>query len=304
MNLSEFKQSIIEHKFIKQFYILECADNYFLADQYIDTICNKYNLEKVYVSSILEEESALNLVLDQTELLNVLKVDTFKEAAEDYSQFENTIVICKKIDKSINALVQKYVIKIPTLVDWQVKAYIKTLCPELDDLEINWLYDIASDKITKDGIYRLQNELDKLNLFSGNTKKEVLAKMAFDPKTDLYKFDIYALSAACILGDLTAVKQILKYRHAYKLELINFSSLLLSDIKKIILVCHNSGKKAAEIGLTAWQYDRVKTTFCRVPLSRLQELLYKVSQIDLQLKNGLLEFSSNYQIDYLLTQIL
>lgn len=301
MTLADLKQAIQEQNTPKQFYIFVCPENFFVADQYVEAICEERRVEKAIVNSIYDQESALSLVLDRDEYLNIIKVDVFNEVAEDYSIFENTIVVCNKIDKKIESLVSDYVVKFPALVDWQIKDYIKQVCPELDLIEIDWLYSTTKNK---DGIYRVKNELDKICLFKGPVRKQILAELKFDKDSDLYTVDIFKLSSALILGDTYTVLDYLKHRKTFPIELYSILGLTLADVKKAILVTQNSGKTAADLGMSTGQFNIIKSVYSKVHPERLKYLLNKLSSIDLKIKSGLLDISNQTQVDYLITQML
>jgi hypothetical protein len=296
MELSTFKANILDGKLPSQLVILVCSENFFIADQYINTLCVKTNKEKRLISSIFEQESALSLVFDYTDSINVLKTDIFNEVAEDYSNFENTIIVCNKVDKKIEALVSDYIIKVPTLVDWQVHAYMKQVCPELDDLEIKWLYNV-----TNKDIYRIDAELSKLLLFHPKDRKGVLAHLRFDRGSDLYNLSIFELCDAIIYNRKNIIIDFLTHKSMLNFELMALVGILIPKIKNLILVKYGN-KTAAEIGINEKQYYYlVKDPL--IPLAKLQNLLSIVTNIDFQLKSGLLDISKDAQIDYLISKL-
>ena len=127
-------------------------------DIIIDKDVNKsfYNSKLIFdygdykISSIYEpQQSSLMLLTSSSEAVNVLTVDTFDERAEDYAQFENTIVVCEQVDKSIAKSVEDYIIKFPKLEEWQLCDYAKTICPNLEDEDISWLVKASDNSIKK-----------------------------------------------------------------------------------------------------------------------------------------------------------
>ena len=295
MELRKFKENVLDGKLPTQLVILVCPENFFIADQYINTLCNKSGKEKKIINSIFEQDSALSLVFDYAETINVLKTETFSEVAEDYSVFENTIVICNKIDKKLESLLIDYIIKVPALKDWQVIDYIKQICPELDDLEAKWLYNAAG----KD-IYRINSELAKITLFHQKDRKKALACLRFGKDSDLFSLSIFDLCDAIIYNKKNVLVEYLRHRSTVNFELMSLVGALLPRIKNLLLVKY-AGKTAAEIGVSDGQYYYLtKDPF--IPLERLQKLLNVVSNIDYQLKSGLLDIKKEYQIDYLITK--
>jgi hypothetical protein len=296
MDLQTFKANILNGQAPTQLVVLLCAENFFIADQYINTLCAKTGKEKKIVNSIFEQESALSLVFDYTETINVLKTETFSEIAEDYAIFENTIIVCNKIEKKLESVLADYIIKIPALKDWQVLDYIKQVCPELDDLEAKWLYNA-----TGKNIYKIESELDKVLLFHPKERKKALTCIRFSKDSDLFNLSIFELCDAIIYNRKDILVEYLRHRTVVNFELMSLVGVLLPKIKNLILVKF-AGKTAAEIGISDGQYYYL-TKDPYLPLERLQSLLQTVSNIDLQLKSGLLDISKDAQIDYVISKL-
>ena len=295
MELCKFKENILDGKLPTQLVVLVCPENFFIADQYINVLCNKTGKEKKIINSIFEQDSALSLVFDYTETINVLKTETFSEVAEDYSAFENTIIICNKIDKKLESLLTDYIIKVPTLKDWQVIDYIKQVCPELDDLEAKWLYNAAG----KD-IYKIDSELDKITLFHQKDRKKALACLRFEKNSDLFSLSVFELCDAIIYNRKNILVEYLRHRGTLNFEFMALVGALLPRVKNLLLVKY-ANKTAAELGISDGQYYYIaKDPF--IPLERLQTLLNVVSNIDYQLKSGLLDIKKEAQIDYLISK--
>lgn len=296
MDLQTFKANVLAGQLPTQLVVLLCAENFFIADQYINTLCAKTGKDKKIVSSIFEQNSAMSLVLDYADTINVLKTETFDELAEDYSDFENTIIVCNKIDKKIEPVIADYIIKIPALKDWQVFDYIKQVCPELDDLEVKWLYNAAGKNI-----YKIESELDKVLLFHPKERKKALACLRFSQDSDLYNLSIFELCDAIIYNRKDILVEYLRHRTVTNFELMSLVGVLLPKIRNLVLVkC--AGKTAKDIGISEGQYYYL-TKDPYLPLERLQNLLQTISNIDLQLKSGLLDISKDAQIDYVISKL-
>jgi hypothetical protein len=296
MELSKFKENVLNGQLPTQLVVLLCAENFFIADQYINTLCAKTGKEKKIVNSIFEQESALSLVFDYTETINVLKTETFSEVAEDYSIFENTIVVCNKLEKKLESALADYVIKIPALKDWQVIEFIKQVCPELDELEAKWLYNAAGKNI-----YKIESELEKVLLFHPKERKKALACLRYSKDSDLYNLSIFELCDAIIYNRRDILVEYLRHRSIVNFELMSLVGALVPKIRNLILVKY-AGKTAADLGISDGQYYYLsKDPY--LPLERLQSLLQDISNIDLQLKSGLLDIPKDAQIDYVLAKL-
>jgi DNA polymerase III delta subunit len=296
MDLQTFKTNVLNGQPPTQLVVLLCAENFFIADQYINTLCAKTGKEKRLINSIFEQDSANSLVFDYTETINVLKTETFNEAAEDYPVFENTIIVCNKLEKKLESALADYIIKIPALKDWQVIDYIKQVCPELDDLEAKWLYAAAGKNI-----YKIESELDKVLLFHPKERKKALTCMRFSKDSDLFNLSIFELCDAIVYNRKNILVEYLRHRSATNFELMALVGVLLPRIRNLILVKH-AGKSAVEIGISDGQHYYV-TKDPYISLERLKNLLQTVSNIDLQLKSGLLDISKDAQIDYVISKL-
>ena len=217
-------------------------------------LCAKTGKEKKVVNSIFEQESALSLVFDYTETINVLKTETFSEVAEDYSIFENTIIICNKLEKKLEAALADYVIKIPALKDCQVIDFIKQVCHELDDLEAKWLYNAAGKNI-----YKIESELDKILLFHPKERKKALACLRFSQDSDLYNLSIFELCDAIIYNRKDVIVEYLRHRDVVNFELMSLVGALLPKIRNLLFVKY-AGKTAADLGIT---FNNQRTWFFR-----------------------------------------
>ena len=194
MTLAELKESLLDldSKVDTDFIIWLCPEDTFLADKYLEQLCARVCLSKNIISSLSDlDNSSFNLVFCPEVRLNILRTDVFDELAKDYYSYENTIVICKKIEKKILPACKKFIIEFPKLQEWQVKAYIKARCPKLSETEIDWLY-LACNK----DIYKIDNECSKLELFAPEKQKSILIELKDNKGSDLYHAETYAISDA------------------------------------------------------------------------------------------------------------
>ena len=298
MTLMDLKKSIEAQNIPDDFIVFLCSENSFIADQYIDAICEINNLVKTRINTLQDQASALSLVLESTDELKVMKVDTFEEALIDYSDLKNTVVVCNKIDKKVKPLVEDYIIEIAKLADWQIKSYIKLICPVLNDDELDWLY-----QATNGDIYKMINEVDKIKLFPMPEQRSVLDAIRFSPDSDLYSVSIFDLADAIIRNNKPFVLEFLRHKNI-NFDLMQIVGATLQKVKNIILVTQNSGKTASEIGINDKYMYRLRKDWNGFPESRLKALLEFLSSIDLKLKTGSLDMSKEAQIDYFIANTM
>lgn len=298
MTIIELKKAIETKTVPEDLIVFVCSDNHFIADQYVDAICEANNLTKVNVNSLHEQTSALSLVMDRTDELSVLKTETFDEALPDYSGVTNTVVICDKVDKKIKPFLEDYIVQVPKLAEWQIKSYMRSICQALDEDDVDWLYAAANGDV-----YRIINEIDKLKLFPVPEQKNVLAELRFGRGSDLYALNLFDLADALIKDDKRFVSEFLRHERD-GFDLLSISGAMLQKVKNILLVTQNSGKTAAEIGISSGYEWRLRKDWANFPLTRLQSLLRFLSGLDLKLKSGLLDMPKAAQIDYLIANTI
>lgn len=297
MDLIELKKNIELKVVSDDFIIFLCEENGFIADQYIKAICDINNLTRTNINNLQEQTSALSL-LNSTDELRVLITDNFEEVVSDYTALTNTIVVCKKVDKKIAKIVEPFIIKVPKLVDWQVKSYIKLICPTLENEEIDWFY-----KVTNGDIYRIVNEIDKLLLFNQNERKEILAELRYGADSDLYALTIFDFVEAILSNKKVVVLDYLRHPST-TFEFMSLVSLTLKKAKDILFVTKNSNKSASEIGLTSKQAAAISRIYSRFPEDRLKELIEFLSKIDLKVRTGMLDMPKDALVDYFITNTI
>jgi hypothetical protein len=138
-------------------------------------------------------------------------------------------------------------------------------------------------------------------LFHPKERKKVLACLRFSQDSDLYALSIFEFCDAIIYNRKDILVEYLRHRTVVNFELMSLVGVLLPKIRNLLFVKY-AGKTAAEIGISEGQYYYL-TKDPYLPLERLQSLLQTVSNIDLQLKSGLLDISKDAQIDYVISKL-
>lgn len=300
MTLAELKNQILDNKITDGLIVFVCDENYYLADQYVDAIVAKTGLEKHLVNSIAQRYNpALALVIDYSNYLYVLKTDTFDEIITEPNDIQHTIIICNKVDKKAIDTIKSYIVEVPKLLDWQVKDYMKVLCPGLDNNIIDWAYsNMGGD------IYKIKNELDKIRLFPASEQQLILTDLRFADGTDLYYETLFQLSEAIIKNNRREVLEFLYHHNTCNIDPIGLVSMLLATCKKILFVTQRSGLTAQDIGITDKQYNAIKYYYKGFTNEKLESVISSLSTIDLDLKSGRLDMPKPILFDYILSKIL
>lgn len=296
MNLIDLKNFITNKIVPSDFMIFVSKDCPFLANQYIKTLgeLSPGGINKI--SSIYEPlQASLLLLAMPVGAIHVMTVSTFDERSEDYSQFENTIVVCEQVDKDIAKGVEDYIIKFPKLTDWQIFDYAKTICPNIDDEDLNWLVN-ASD----DSIERVVNELDKVSLFNKDEQREVFSAIRFDPQSDLYKADLFDIVNALVNGDQAVLFDFIKHNGHEIHEPVVLANRALSSLKNIILIARNPQLSAEDCGVSKGQFSFIKNRYRSLNVEAIKRKIKFLSDFDLLLKTSQLDLDKRDMLNYLI----
>ena len=299
MTLIDLKNFITNNIVPSDFMIFVGKDCPFLAHQYVKALgeLSVGGINKV--NSIYEpQQSSIMLLASSTGALNVVFTDTFDERSEDYTQFENTIVVCDQVSKDIAKNVEKYIIKFPKLTEWQIFDYAKTICPSIDDEDLSWLV-----KATDNDIDRVINELDKVALFHKKEQKEIFAAVRFDPQSDLYKADLFDIVNALVLGDQVVLFDFLKHDGWDIHEPVVLANRALSSLKNIILIARNAQLSAADLGVSTSQYNFIKSRYRSLNVEAVKYKIKFLSNFDLLLKTSQLELDKRDMLSYLISNL-
>lgn len=299
MTLMELKEHITNKRVPTNFMIFVNKDNKFLASQYVKELGKlaEGGVNKIY--SIYEpQQSSLFLLTAPDRVLNILTVDIFDERAEDYSQFENTIVICEQIDKTIAKCVEDYTIKFPKLEEWQIFDYAKTLCPHVDAEDLLWLV-----KATGNDIERVTNELAKVALFNKDEQKAAFAAIRFDTQTDLYKADSLIIQEALAEGNMPVLFDFIKHNGYEYIEPVALANGTLTRLKNIILVSQNTTLTGADCGISDRYCGYLRKNYYSLNIEAIKQKIKFLTNFDLMLKTSRLELDKRDMFNYLVSNL-
>lgn len=300
MDVKKLKESILNNSLSDDFLILLCEENFFVADQYVSKICQNKHCQENYVEELINQDnSSLSLVFDFSNSINILKTEVFNLFYNDYSQFKNNIVICSKIDKKIEPQLIEFIVKIPKLVDWQIKDFMKLNCKYLEEDEINWLFDV-----TNGDIYRIENELDKIKLYSNDKQREILNELKYDECTDLYKISTFTLSEAILKRNTLVISDYLQHINVADIDPFSLVGLLVSNYKKILFINFNSGLTAEQLKMTPKQINAIKYYYKNISESTVVNSLKFLTNLDKQVKLGNLDMPKKDLIEFIICSLL
>jgi hypothetical protein len=299
MTLVDLKNYITNNIVPSEFMIFVSKDNTFLAGQYIKALSELAAGGMNKITSIYEpQRSSLMLLTEPEVALNVVITDTFEERSEDYSQFENTIVICDQIDKSIAKNVENYIIRFPKLEEWQIYDYAKVLCPVIDEEDLLWLIRTADNDIE-----RVINELEKVALFNKQDQREIFSAIRFDPQTDLYKVDLFTVVNALVEGNQVVLFDFLKHNGYDIHDPVVLANRALTSLKNIILITQNINQTAEALGVTEKQRYALLNKYRSLNVEAVKQKIKFLTNFDLLLKTSQLDLDKRDMLSYLISNL-
>ena len=304
MTIQELKKQIELNCVTDAPMIFKDDDSMFLSNQYIQAISRSRNLEINYIDDLFDViSSSFDFFTCETDeqpsCLNVLKAQVYNWANIDISRTTNLIVVVTKFsDKSLESKLANYIVSMPKLEDWQIKDYVYSICEGVDQKDLDWLMSMCGKNIC-----RLQQELDKLTLFSVSERKYLFNSFIRDSAmNDMSSYNIFNFTNAIASKDMLTLKSI--YREIERADITDFYLLtvLLKNFRNIVLVQLNSNPTPESTGLDSKQLYAIK----RIPKCYSPEQLVNIftflCDIDRQVKEG--ELPATLVVDYLTVKIL
>lgn len=293
MNIIELKKNIEDKTLNDSFLILKYSDFPFIARQYIEAISEFKNKPIVYVESLNDITSNLFGEDDNLYVMNIDKIDKqFR-----FASLDNKIVICKSIDADVLEGMRQYVVEIPKLQQWQIRAYTAKNLPGLSNEEINWLSDVTKD------IYRLSNEVDKIKIFNKKDQGQIFSLLNEEyAYGDLNSSTIFNFTNAITKRDIKTVKNILDTIETMDAEPMGVVSILYKSFKNILNIQMSANATAESLGMNPRQFNAIKYNLGKFNNTELIKIFDMITLVDYQLKSG--NLPNDNIIDYLLINIL
>lgn len=292
MELKALKQKIKDKTLNDDLIIFKYADNKFLCKQYIDTIAELRNKEKVYVHSIYEADEDSFGVDDS---LYIIDVDELKEYPD--ASFKNLIIMCKKLPDNLEV---DY-IDVAKPVNWQIEDFVKYRLKGLDDNTILWLCQICGYDI-----YRLDQECKKIESFPVGSQKEIFRQINADNGyCDLTDLNIFNFTDALILHDMQKVISMMKEMELIDIEPLAVVTILLKKFKQLLAVKTNNQSYIKELKMSDKQVWYLRSNQAsKFSEGKLINNIEFLTGIDYKIKSGNLDLSRDNLLSYITCNLI
>lgn len=301
MNLELLKQNIEDKKIEVGFLIFRYSDNDFLPLQYVDAISKVVGKNIEYIddlSIILNNSNDLffNEYTDTT--LRVHRVRSLVISNEKLLKQRDLIIVCQSVEKDCETIYSNNIVDFPKLEEWQIKDYTYSLAEGISNNNLDYLISLCNNNI-----YRLDNELSKIKMFSKNERKYVFDDFINDGIfSDLSFYSVFNLTNALMKRDVNAVANIYKEIEKFDCEPLGLVTLLYQNLRNVITIQLSPNPTPESTGLPAKRFWAIKYMCGFYTRDQLMKMFELVTSIDKKLKTGYI--TVDIIIDYLICSIL
>lgn len=304
MNIVELKQLVESKKLMFNLLVFKYKDNSFLANEYLDEIVKQASYKVNYIETLEESVKQSNSLFDfsNDNVLNVLKTTKLETSVDDLYNVYKTIVICNSINEVLETKLKTLgvLVEFPKIEDWQIKAYMQYKCPGLSTQKIDWLYDI-----TKGDIYRIANELSKIDIFNKEDQDALFNQIDRDGGySDLSSLTVFNLINSVMKRD-GKYGEILKEIDNIDVDSYGLITLLYNNIKNVINIQMGKNVTAESLKMPTKQFQAIRYNCGKYTNEQLIKMFEFVSYLDYRIKTGEFQnFSKNRLIEYIIFNLV
>lgn len=295
-NIADFKSLVLTYK-----------DNDFVICEYIKKIAQIKNLKIKYVNEdYLKNSDSTSEILFETEsdkYLLIYKVDKLSSDNFRFNYLVNDlIIVCKTIDRDMieYEALKDISVEMPELNEWRIKDYMKSHCKGLTNDAIDWLY-----KITGGDIYRISNELFKLELYDRRDQDEMFLELNKDGNySDLCDLNIYNFTNAITKRDFLGLINCLSEIENIDVEPVGLITILHRAFRDIINIQLNSKATPESLNMNYKKFKAIEYNCGKYSNEKLMNIFKFINDFDYKLKSGKLDLSKSKLIDYIVCGIM
>lgn len=301
MDIKVLKQELENKHVLSKFLIFKYSDTDFIPFQYIEEIKKITGKQAIIIedlSTLVTKQKSLfiNTNEDITNEIKIYITDKFETSLSLQDKF--LYIICKSIEKSTKELYNNYIIEIPKLEDWQIKDFVYSIAEGVTKTQLDNLIEVCDNDI-----YRINNELEKITLFSESERKYTFNQFVQDGIfNDLSKYTIFDFSNAIIYKNKEMIKNIYNEFERIDIEPIGLVTILLNNIRNIIKVQLANSPTPETCGMKAGQFYAIKKSCGLYTKKQLLQLFDLLTDIDRRIKLGEIPVN-RFLIDYLIISI-
>lgn len=301
MKIEELKNLIEQNNYRGEPFIFNEVNNCdFIVHQYVHDLILKNNFQLVNVKNISEIPFNTNNFLSVIEdnyfyIYYTDKVDELRNIVT----FKNCCIIYtgKKLKDVLD--IEEYIINIPKIEKWQIKDYVYSRGSGVDNKDLDYLLEL-----TDFDLWRLEKELDKIEIFDEQYRKEIFKQFikngVFD---DLTTYNTFNFTDAIVKRQKVKAFEIYNKLQEIGINYMGVITLLYNNFRNIIKIQLSPNPTPENTDIKTNQFWAIKKNnigyYHKDELMHIFDLLTK---IDKQIKTGEIEVDKS--IEYLLVNIL
>lgn len=302
MDLKILKQSIEKKQIQVPFWIFKYEDNDFLPNQYISSIRDILKIEVEYLDNldgITAPKSDIFGLAESVDILRIFSIDCFDVVNDLLLTKTNLIVVCKKVSDDAIKMFNNNIVVFPKLEPWQIKDFVYSMASGVSEKKLDYLINIC-----KGDIYRLNQELNKIKLFTEQERKFVYDKFIDDGVfEDLSDHNIFDFTNAIIKKDIKSLVGLYKELEKIDVEPLGLVTTLYNNLKNIIMIQLSPSATAESLGMPSNKFWAIKKYNCGYyTKEQLIQSFRIVTDMDRRLKTG--ELTTDLMIDYIVCNML
>lgn len=302
MNLQDLKTDLENNIYSGTPIIFVTGGNTFIPYQYTkkisDIIQRPVKLIDSLDSVVINKVDIFNTNTND-EYLCVFNTEDFNYTDISLLNQTNVIVVTKLIkDAATREVFQDIIVECPKIESWQMKAYLYTNGKGIETRKLDWLLSLC-----KDDIFRLDQEVSKLSIFSESERKYIFDDFVEDGIfDDLASSSVFNLINAIVTKDRSKLLEI--YQDINNIDISEFGllTLLYNNFKNIIQIQLGNNPTAEKLGVSPKQFSAIKYNCGRYTASQLADVFEFLTEIDFKIKTG--QLPTDLLVDYLVQKIL
>lgn len=301
MKLEELKQLIESNNYDGESIIFNNYDNCpFIVHQYIHDIISKNNFKLMNVKDVND------IPIKRTNFLSFVDNNCFyvcyidnQDELRNIINFKNSVLIYtgKKLKDVLD--IEEYIVNIPKLETWQITDYVYTRGCGVDKQDLDYLINLSNSDL-----FRLEKELDKIELFDEINRKEIFKQFLKDGIfSDLSVYNSFNLIDAIVKKKKTDAFRIFNSLNNLGLNEMGILTLLYNNFRNIIKIQLSPNPTPENTGLKSNQFWAIKKN--NIGYYHKEELLYIFNllvDMDRKIKTGYIPV--NKSVEYILINIL
>lgn len=301
MTIQELKATIESNNIPKGLVILR-SDNDFVPNQYIESIRKQKNVLVNFVEKwiyIIEGSEDIFSIKSDDNSIDIYNTEEFDCTDERLKNCGNVFVACRKITKQSNEVFKDYIIELNKLEDWQIEDYAYSLAEGVDNKQLKNLVDICNHNI-----YRLDNELQKINIFPEGQRQFIFNTFLDDGIFyDLNSYTIFDFSNAILQRRTNRLFELYRNIKYVDVEPLGLVTILIKNFKSVIDIQLSKGLTAEQLGMKPNQYWAIKNNNCGFySREELMKIYRFLNDIDRKIKIG--EMPMEHLIDLIILKVV